>query len=67
MGVEYIGAMIPIIFIICITVIILNKQDSKKSRMGNQDAIDEMYHAIKDMKKRISNLETILYERENRR
>jgi len=53
--------------IICGTIISLNKQDSKKARMGSQDAINEMYNAIKDMKKRISNLETILYERENRR
>lgn len=53
--------------IICGTIIAINKQDSKKAKLGNQDALNEMYYAIKDMKKRISNLETILYEREQRR
>ncbi len=52
--------------IICGTIISLNKHDSKKSRQGNQETIDELYYSIKDMKKRISNLETILYEREKR-
>ncbi|MBN2658090.1 MAG: hypothetical protein JXR86_13605 [Spirochaetales bacterium] len=67
MGVEYIGVFIPIIFMICITVIILNKQNSRKSNSRDRESLDEMYYAIKDMKKRISNLETILYEREQRR
>lgn len=66
MGVEYIGVLIPIIFMVCITVIILNKQNSRRSNTRDQESLDEMYYALKNMKKRISNLETILYDRERR-
>lgn len=66
MGVEYIGVSIPIIFMICVTFIITNKQNSKKASRNDQDSLEEMYFAIKDMKKRINNLETILYERDRR-
>lgn len=66
MGIEYIGVFIPIIFMICITVIILNKQNSRKSDHDDQKSLEEMHYALKDMKKRISNLETILYDREGR-
>ena len=52
--------------IICGTIIAINKQDSKKSRQGNQQAMDELYYAVKEMKKRIANLETILYDKERR-
>ncbi|MBB6482651.1 hypothetical protein [Spirochaeta isovalerica] len=67
MGVEYVGVFIPIIFMVCITVIILNKQNSRKSNSRDRESLDEMYYAMKDLKKRIANLETILYEREQRR
>ena len=65
-GVEYFGVMLPIIGIICITIVSLKKLEMKKSNHGNQESLDEMYYSIKDMKKRISNLETILYDREKR-
>jgi len=52
--------------VICGTIISINKADSKKSKQGNQQAMDELYYSIKEMKKRISNLETILYDREKR-
>jgi phage shock protein B len=66
MGVEYVGVFIPIIFMVCVTVIILNKQNSRKTSHNDQKSLEEMYYALKDMKKRISNLETILYDRERR-
>ena len=52
--------------VICGTIISINKADSKKSKQGNQQVMDELYYSIKEMKKRISNLETILYDREKR-
>ena len=52
--------------IICGTIISINKADSKKSKQGDQQTMDELYYSIKEMKKRISNLETILYDREKR-
>lgn len=52
--------------VICGTIIAINKQDAKKAKKGDQEALDELYYAVKDMKKRISNLETILYEKERR-
>lgn len=52
--------------IICGTIISINKHDSKKSRQGSQETLDELYYSIKDMKKRITNLETILFDRERR-
>lgn len=66
MGIEYIGVMIPIVGIACITLVSLKKLDLKKSNHGNQDSMDELFYSIKDMKKRISNLETILFELEKR-
>ena len=65
-GIEYFGIMIPIVCIACITLVKMKKLDLKKSDQGNQETLDEMYYAMKDMKKRISNLETILYDREKR-
>jgi hypothetical protein len=52
--------------IICGTIVSINKHDSKKTRENNQENLDELYYSIKEMKKRISNLETILYDREKR-
>ena len=52
--------------IICITLVKLNKQNSKKTGENKQENLDELYYSIKEMKKRISNLETILYDREKR-
>jgi len=66
MGVEYIGVMIPIVGIACITIISMKKLDLKKSNQGNQETIDELYYSMKDLKKRITNLETILFDLEKR-
>jgi hypothetical protein len=52
--------------VICGTIIAINKADSKKSKQGDQQALDDLYYSIKDMKKRITNLETILFDREKR-
>lgn len=66
-GVEFFAIFMCVgLPIICITIVKLNKQNSKKSSQGEQETLDEMYYAVKDMKKRISNLETILYDRERR-
>ncbi|MBI9097958.1 MAG: hypothetical protein JEY91_05750 [Spirochaetaceae bacterium] len=66
-GIEYFAVFMCIgLPIICITLVKLKKHDSKKSSQGKQEILDEMYYAVKDMKKRISNLETILYDREKR-
>ena len=65
-GVEYFGVMLPIIGIVCITIVSLKKLEMKKSKHGDQQSMDELYYSIKDMNKRISNLETILFDLEKR-
>ncbi|MDA3810720.1 MAG: hypothetical protein PF518_10400 [Spirochaetaceae bacterium] len=72
-GIEYIGVMIPIVAlmipIVAIassTIVKMKKLELNKSTMGSQEAIDELYFSIKEMKKRINNLETILYDQEKR-
>ncbi len=52
--------------VICSTILKLNKNDSNKSRTNKQETLEEFYYSIKGMKKRINNLETILYNREKR-
>ncbi len=61
---EYFALLICVALpIICITIVKLNKN---RSKVNNQETMDQLYYNIKDMKKRISNLETILYNREKR-
>ncbi|MCP4159745.1 MAG: hypothetical protein GY760_06705 [Deltaproteobacteria bacterium] len=52
--------------VICGTILKLNREDSKKSRSVDQETLEELYYKVKEMKKRITNLETILYDRDRR-
>ena len=66
-GIEYFAIFICVgLPILCITLVKLKKHDSRKSSQGSQETMDELYYSIKDMKKRISNLETILFDLEKR-
>lgn len=48
------------------TIVSLKKLEQKKNREMDQETLDKMYFALKDLKKRIINLETILYDRDKR-
>jgi hypothetical protein len=66
-GIEFFAVFMCVgLPIICITLVKLNKQNTRRNSNINQDSLEEMYYSIKDMKKRISNLETILFDLEKR-
>ncbi len=57
--------------IICVTLIVVTVSKGKKHGKGatadDQQLIEEVYHGLKDLRRRIENLETIVDEQDNRR
>ncbi len=57
--------------ILCVTLIVVTVSKGKKHGKGStaddQQLIEEVYHGLKDLRRRIENLETIVDEQDNRR
>ena len=57
--------------ILCVTLIVVTVSKGKKHGKGatadDQQLIEEVYHGLKDLRRRIENLETIVDEQDNRR